>query len=231
VSGTDIVAAATTGAFDSDLLIYSMATDAVINRHRPDFNISGFDFNGVIVTVDGAEDLNFYKLDQGKIANHFFQVPKFRGSKFLSTVYLDHDTAYVYNSDELVEMSLNDSTVLSKLTDIPSFSQISMSSDETNLYLSIYDSTSTELKAINKSTKVTTDLVTIQDNVTSIIVDANYIYAVTAGDSIEVYNKHNQAASGTLSITGVELIDLVGDKLYAYRSDTQAVEVYTVSFN
>ena len=61
--------------------------------------------------------------------------------------------------------------------------------------------------------------------------DANYIYAVApdSGD-VMVFNKHTYADAGTLEIPNIRSIDVVGNFLYAFDSNSEAVLKCEVEF-
>ncbi len=224
----------TSGAYDSSIVSYSLSNKKIIEEDKPDFNISGLSFNGFIMSVDGAEDVNFYHMDKGVMGNHFFHIKDITGeqSKFLSTAYLDHNYAYVYNSDEIIRVPLSDTTKHEKVIAINDFNTIAFTSDEKFLYIANSDFTEARVVILNKkdnSIAKTLDLPNVR--AISITVDANYIYVSDklSGDVL-VYNKHTLNDSGKIVIGADTYIDYANNKLYIYRDDTQVVEEHTVTF-
>ncbi len=231
IVGDKVVGVITIGAFENHLVVYDLATESVLSTRAPDTYVAGFDYNGIVLTVDGSEDLNFYLLEHDKIGTHFFQVRAFLGSKFLSKCYLDHDIAYIYNSDEIMQFPLHETGNVTKTMDVPSFSQVSFSSDEAFLYVSISSFSETIIRKLDKTNNTVKHTIIMPGtHVSGLSVDANYIYVADKdAGTVVVFNKHTYKKSGTISLPGVHSIEVVGTDLYAFNTATQKLEKYTVS--
>ncbi|MGB0938197.1 MAG: hypothetical protein ACPGTQ_12120 [Colwellia sp.] len=223
------------GAYDSKILSYSLVSNKILEEDNPDFNVSGLSFNGIIMSVDGAEDVNFYHMDKGVMGHHFFQIKDFTGtaSKFLSTAYLDHNYAYVFNTDEVIRVHLKDTSKPEKVTDIPNFDKVTFTSDEKFLYIGDYDGVNdASVLILDKKNSTLANTLNLPGiSVNSITVDANYIYiSDNISKNVLIYNKHTLADSGSITVNAKTYIDYANGMLYIYRDDTQVVEEHTLSF-
>ena len=235
VDGDFIYGSLEESAFNSYIYTHSLVDNKKVTTHAPDSRISGMDYNGVIMTVDGAEDINFYQSSKGLVNDHFFTIKSFRGSKFLSACYIDGANAYVYNSDEILSFKLEDTTKVTKLNlTIPDFSKITFSSDESYLYISIGDiNNSTVIFSDKSNNYIQSDKIDIPNtNLSGITVDANYIYlSDSKNGKVLVYNKHTKNASGSFSVTSPSALHKVGNMLYVSNEGDKKVEKYEISFN
>ena len=235
INGNHIIAFEKISAFTSKILVYNMDTKKVTDEFTPDSYLVGMDFNGAIMTVEGSEFVNFYKVDGDKVQKHFFHIKGINDSKFLSECYLDHNRAYIYNTDEILYFDLDNATVNPKprAMKIGDFSQVRFTSDEKYLYVSEGDYNSSKIYLYNKAaSKIEKTIKDVPVRISGITVDANYIYYADAkGNKIHVINKHNNDDSGIINITSPEAIDLIGDNLYVFDSSSQKIIKYKVSFN
>jgi hypothetical protein len=116
---------------------------------------------------------------------------------------------------------------------VPSFTIVNFAADEKYLYVAIGDLTSSEIRFVKKSDmKVEKTLPIPGRRISGFSVDANYLYVAdkNAG-KIDVFNKHTQNVSGSISVPSVGAIEVVGNALYLFRKDTKTLEKHTVSFN
>ena len=235
VNGSHIIAFESISAFTTKILLYNMDTKKVTDEHTPDYYLVGMDFNGAIMTVEGAENVNFYKVNGDKVEDHFFHIPGINGSKFLSECYLDHNKAYVYNSDEILSFDLDNATVnpKPKVMSIGDFSQVRFTSDETYLYVSEGSMNDSKIYCYNKTTSTIDKTIPVTGvRISGISVDANYIYySDEKGNKVHVINKHNNADSGSIDVSSPKAIELIGSNLYVFDSSSQKVIKYEVSFN
>jgi len=223
------------GSYDSKILSYSLVSNKILEEDNPDFNVSGLSFNGIIMSVDGAENVNFYHMDKGVMGHHFFQIKDFTGtaSKFLSTAYLDHNYAYVFNTDEVIRVHLTDTTKPEKVIAIPNFDKVTFTSDEKSLYIGDYDGIKDAgVLILDKKDNTLTNTLNLPGvSVNSITVDANYIYiSDNISKNVLVYNKHTLADSGSISVNAKTYIDYANGMLYIYRDATQVVEEHALTF-
>jgi hypothetical protein len=108
VQGNEIYAFESIDAFTSKILIYNLDSKSITDEAATgDSYIAGFSANGAIMSVKGAENINFYLVEGGKVKNHFFQIKSLNGSKFLSECYLDYNMGFVYNTNELLSFPLD----------------------------------------------------------------------------------------------------------------------------
>ena len=235
INGTHIIAFESISAFTTKILLYNMDTKKVTDEHTPDSYLVGMDFNGAIITVEGSEDVNFYNVNDDKVEDHFFHIKGLNGSKFLSECYLDHNKAYVYNSDEILSFDLDNATIDTKpkVMDVGSFSQVRFTSDEKHLYVSEGSYSDSKIYFYNKATLTIDKTVPVSGiRISGISVDANYIYySDEKGNKVHVINKHNNNDSGSIDVNSPKAIELIGDNLYVFDSSSQKVIKYEVSFN
>ena len=231
------------------ILLYDMNNKVAVDEHTTDFEISGFDYNGAIITSEAGSSVNFYKvnINNGKIEKHFFHIEKFDGSMFNNSCYLDHDKVYIFDQGgDIKSFPLSNVKDIKKETTVPSFTVINFSSDEKNIYMSIQglskpDPTDpnkpylnySELKILDKGKGTTRDELTSALDImyTGITVDANYIYlSVKDSNKILVYNKHNLNPSGSITVSGPTSIEKIGTDLYVYSTTSNSVIKFEVSF-
>lgn len=219
-------------AFDSQLAFMDLTTGSVVSTHDTDFYLTGFDYNGAIMTVEGSENVNFYKIENNAISDHFFQIPSLNGSKFLSECFLDEDIAFVFDTDKILAFTLANTKQVNSILSVPSFSQIRFSADENHIYVLVseFDKSSIWYLEKNKYGKEhVLELPGIRAN--GMDVDANYIYiSDSKSDKVVAYNKHTYAASGEFSVTSPNAVIKNGDKLYISIDNEAKVKVYDISF-
>lgn len=232
VEGGKLYGLITESSFDNHAIVYDLSSDAVLSTRTSDFYASGFDYNGVIVMVDGAENLDFFQVEDDQIGTHFFQAKSFQGSKFLSSCYVDHDTLYVYDSDRIWRTPIHDTTAATKLVDVPSFSQVRFTSDEAYLYIAVSEFTGASVKKVDKSTQAVVETFDFAaGHITGVTVDANYLYvADTTAGVIRVVNKHTKVNSGDIALAGVDRIYFADGVLYAFNGESQSLEKYELTF-
>jgi hypothetical protein len=231
-----LVAGEKISAFDTKVLLFDLAGKKVLDEHNPDSGsyLSGFDFNGAIMTTEGSENISFYKVENGKITKHFFIINSFLGSKFLSSGFLDDDHAYIYNSDEIQYFHLGDSKNSKKAMDIESFSQIYFDSDENFVYVMVrsWGKNSIIKKFDKKTMSLSSDMITLNSEGYGMAVDANYIYVSNKDNNkVEIYNKHTANIQGDFNIKSPGLIDYNNGSLYVFSEDNNSVNKYGITFN
>ena len=229
------------------ILLYDMNNKVVKDERTTDFDVSGFDFNGAIMTTQAGTNVDFYKINNGKIEKHFFHIERFYGSIFIDNCYLDHDRGYVFNTPDLLSFPLNNVKDIKKEATLADFAKVNYTSDEKNIYISMGALSKpdpndpnaaylnySEIKILDKSNSTSKNVLTSTLDVmyTGITVDANYIYlSVKESNKVLVYNKHNFNTSGSIAIDSPTSIEKVGEYLYAYSSSSNSVIKYKVSFN
>jgi hypothetical protein len=235
VNGSLLVVGENPSAFETKMLLYDMSTKKKLDEHEPDeYHLTGFDYNGAIMTIEGNEDLNFYKIENNKIAKHFFQVKSFMGSKFLGAAFLDDDHAYVYDSDKIYYFHLGDSKNASKALDVASFSRINFDSDENFVYAAVGDWNSSEIKKFDKKTKSedSANPLSLNFTVNGIAIDANYIYLSDKDNNkLQVFNKHTGNHQGDINIKSPTLVDYSGGYVYVFSEDNNSVNKLSITYN
>lgn len=220
--------------FNYQMVVHTLPNNTEISTHSTDFFISGFDYNGAIMTVEGSSDVNFYHVDKGVIGDHFFQIPAFMSTKTNGDCFMDENHGYVFNGQGLWVFELHDTDDLRKIADIPGFSKVRFSADESYIYVSVGTiSGDSYLQILDKNDYTAADRIDFAGKyIEGMVVDANYIYmADSRGDRINVINKHTKADAGFINLTGVKNIDVVGDQLYAAVDGAAELRQYTISFN
>jgi hypothetical protein len=228
------------------ILLYDMNNKVIKDERATDFDVTGFDFNGAIMTTQAGTNVDFYKINEGKIEKHFFHIERFKGSIFIDNCYLDHDRGYVYNTPNLLSFPLDNVKDIRKEAELADFAKINYTSDEKNIYISMGQLSKpdpndpnapylnySEIKILEKSNSTSKNEITSALDIiySGITVDANYIYlSVKDRNEILVYNKHTFKASGKISTNGPTSIEKVGEYLYAYSTTSQSVIKYKVSF-
>lgn len=237
INGSTLVGAEFISSFDTKFLTYDLSKKSKIDEHDPDdFYMSGFDFNGAVMTVEGQTEINFYHLENGVITKHFFQIPGYMQSdghysSFLSTCFLDDGTAYIYNSDEIIYFHLSDTKTIKSLMPIDGFSKISFDSDENFVYILVRGS-SAKIQKFDKSTNsASSDVKQLPSLAYGIAVDANYIYVTYKDDDkVEIFNKHTGNSQGTIDVSSPNAIDYYDGYIYVYSEGDKAVNKYEITF-
>jgi len=220
-------------AFDHRLVVHDLSqNNRQLSTHLPDTYLSGFDYNGAIMTVDGAEDVNFYKVQNGVVGDHFFQIKGFKGSKFLSETFLDEDRGYVFDSDKVWVFPLSNTRSVQAAFSVPSFSQLSFTADEKYLYVGVGDYADSSVRIYDKRDYSVVHQIDLPGQGThGIAVDGNYVYVSDGrGGVVNVYNKHTYAASGSLAAGAPGAIEKVGDILYVADRTASTLKAYRVVF-
>jgi hypothetical protein len=234
VVGDKMIGVLRKDAFTTEMLVYSLTTKTKVSGHAPDYYIAGFDFNGAIMTVEGSENLNFYAVNEGGvISDHFFQIKAFQGSKFLSSCYLDSDDAFVYNENEILMFPIHQSKNVTKLMDIPAFSDLYYAADETYFYVLVGDISKSELRYVKKADMKVEKTVAL-DGVRSqgLSVDGNYLYySDKLSGKVHVINKRTQSNSGSISVADPSGIEVIGSVLYVFNKSGNKLEKYAITFN
>jgi hypothetical protein len=220
-------------AFDHKLVVQDLVQGNEVSTKVPDTYFSGFDYNGAIMTVEGAEDVNFYRVENGVIGNHFFQIKGFKGSKFLSTAFLDEDRGFVFDSDKVWVFPLANTGNVQAAFSVPSFSSLSFTADENYIYVGVGDFQDSSIRIYDKADYNLIHQIDLPGQRTrGITVDGNYVYVSDdRSGSVNVYNKHTYAASGSFTVNTPGAMELVGDLLYVADKDAKAVQVFRVTFN
>jgi hypothetical protein len=67
---------------------------------------------------------------------------------------------------------------------------------------------------------------------TGIAVDANYIYiALEDMNIVRVINKHNFTDAGSFSVDAPSFLQIIGNTLYAFSTNSHKIVKYSISFN
>lgn len=221
-------------AFDHKLVVHDLAqNNAQVSTHLPDTYIAGFDYNGAIMTVEGAENVNFYRVEDGVIGDHFFQIKGFKGSKFLSAAFLDEDRGYIYDADKVWVFPLANTGNVQAAFSVPSFVNLSFTADENYIYVGVGDFQDSAIRIYEKNDYTLVHQIEIPGQRTrGITVDGNYIYVSDdRSNGVYAFNKHTYAASGSFASNTPGALEIVGDILYVADKGAKAVQAYRVTFN
>ena len=233
---------------DSKILVYNMSGYKKTDDYSINYPITGIDVNGAIMTTEGSEVVNFYKIKDGKISHHFFTIKSVNGSKFLSVCYLEYNKGYIYDENEVVSFELDKATesTKQKLVDIPAFAKLTYDVDEKSIYLCMGQLSKpnpndpnaayinySAIRVYDRSSKQFTDKNSVDhEQYTGIAVDANYIYiAMEEANSIHVINKHNYSDAGSIAIDAPSYLKKIGDELFVFSSNSLKIIKYKISFN
>ena len=239
IDGNSIHAFVEERAFKTLLISYSLLTQNQTSSVKADHHVSGFSFNGVVLSSDGAEDLNFYSVEDEKIANNIFHISSFNGSKFISDVLLDHNRVYVNDYGDIFSFSIHDSGDTKKIMKTSSTSD-RFSADSEHVYISSSDlAHSTDIYRIKKSDQ-SHELWFSETTIaaSAIAVDSNHIYVAGydhvngshASAIVKVYKKSDHSHLADFNAPYVEDIKIHDGKVYDFNSNTNTLTVRVLNF-
>ncbi len=218
----------------SNLAVYQMSNNNMVASYTPATPVAGFDLNGVLMSVEGGSDINFYQIEDNDIVKHFFTINNFRGSSFLSDCFIDGKTAFVYNANEILTFTLDTVDSVNTLNlNIPDFSQVRFAVDERYVYVSIGGLNDGKVMLLDRyyNYQPVRELVFPGRQLKGLAVDANYLYVSdTRSDSVIVLNKTSHINSGGIYIPTVQNIAVLEGYLYATRQDNNTIEKRKLTF-
>ncbi len=221
-------------AIASNLAVYQMSNNNMVASYTPTTPVVGFDLNGVLMTVEGGSDINFYQIEDNDIVKHFFTIKDFQGSSVLSDCFIDGKTAFIYNANKMLTFPLDDIDSVGALNlTIPDFSQVRFAVDERYVYVSIggLDDGKVMLLGRYNNYQPVRELVFPGRQLKGLAVDANYLYvADTRSDSVIVLNKTSHINSGGIYIPSVQNIAVLDGYLYVTRHDNNTLEKRKLTF-
>ncbi len=222
-------------SFENYFATYLLSDQSQISKiSANDSYISGFDFNGVGVVVDGGEDLDFYTVEDGEIKERFFSYENFVGSRFVSSLFVDENKCYVYEADKIWAFTFGDIDNVQVVTTVPEFNTIAFDTDENNLYISAGDHGSSSIKIIDKDHHSLIHNIDLQGQyITGLAVDANYIYVSNAtftSQRVYVYDKYTYEELGSFSVNAPRSLQKVGNQLYVANFNLKTIERYSIAF-
>ena len=239
IDGDSIHAFVSESAFDTLLISYNLLTQTQTSSAKADHRVSGFSFNGVVLTSDGAEDLNFYTVKNEEITDNFFHIKSFNGSKFISDVFLDHNRVYVNDYGGIYSFSIHESGDIKKVMKASETTN-HFTADSDHVYIASSDSWhSSTIYRIKKSDQ-SHELWFSEPSIaaSAIAVDSNHIYVAGydhksgshAAAIIKVYKKSDHSHIADITAPYVEDIKIKDGKIYDFNSNTKTLTVRALNF-